>query len=66
MTTMAEAIYEDGKLGLPTPLPPPDKSHVQVTIESPPSARLASSADDLLNWERRNRVWRELDDAEGW
>ena len=59
MTTTVEAIYEDGKLVLPKPLPLPDKSRVQVTIETPPS-------DGLLDIERRNRVWRELDDAEGW
>lgn len=66
MTTTVEAIYEDGKLLLPKPLPLPDKSHVQVTIESAPSACIPSPTDKLLDVERRNRIWRELDDAEGW
>jgi predicted DNA-binding antitoxin AbrB/MazE fold protein len=66
MTTTVEAIYEDGKLLLPKPLPLPEKSHVQVTIESPPASRVASPTEKLLDLERRNRIWRELDDSEGW
>ena len=65
MTTTVEAIYENGKLLLPRPLPLPEKSHVQVTIESLPSPRLPST-DELVDVERRNRIWRELDDTEGW
>ena len=34
MATRVEAIYEDGTLVLPAPLPLPEKSHVRVTIES--------------------------------
>jgi Protein of unknown function DUF104 len=34
MTTTVEAIYEGGKLVLPSPLPLPDKAHVMVTIET--------------------------------
>jgi predicted DNA-binding antitoxin AbrB/MazE fold protein len=34
MTTTVEAIYEDGVLRLPAPLPLPEKTHVTVTIES--------------------------------
>ncbi len=34
MTTTFEAIYEQGKLVLPQPLPLPEKSHVRVTIET--------------------------------
>jgi predicted DNA-binding antitoxin AbrB/MazE fold protein len=59
MTTTVEAIYEDGKLVLAKPLPLPQHTHVQVTIESPD--------DELVDVERRNRIWSELDnDAEGW
>jgi predicted DNA-binding antitoxin AbrB/MazE fold protein len=59
VTTTVDAIYEDGKLTLTQPLPLPPHSHVQVTIETP--------ADELLDVERRNRIWSELDnDTEGW
>ena len=34
MTTTLEAIYENGKLVLPQPLPLPEKAHVHVTIET--------------------------------
>jgi hypothetical protein len=34
MTTKMDAVYEGGKLVLPTPLPLPDKTRVIVTIES--------------------------------
>lgn len=34
MTKTLEAIYENGVLRLPEPLPLPEKSHVTVTIES--------------------------------
>lgn len=34
MTKTVEAIYENGVLRLPEPLPLPEKSHVTVTIES--------------------------------
>lgn len=66
MTTTVEAIHEDGRLLLLKPLPLPEKSHVQGTIESPPSACTPSPTDKLLDIERRNRIWRGLDDAEGW
>ena len=59
MTTTVDAIYEDGKLLLTKPLPLPHHAHVQVTIES--------TTDELVDVERRNRVWSELDnDTEGW
>ena len=61
MTTTVEAIYEHGKLVLPRPLSLPEKSHVRVTIET-----TDASNDELLDKARRNRVLRELDDAEGW
>lgn len=34
MTTTVEAIYENGKLVLPQPLPLPEKARVRVTIET--------------------------------
>lgn len=34
MTTTVKAIYENGKLVLPQPLPLPEKTHVRVTIET--------------------------------
>jgi predicted DNA-binding antitoxin AbrB/MazE fold protein len=34
MTVTIDAIYENGKLLLPTPLSLPEKSRVRVTIES--------------------------------
>ena len=34
MTKTLEAIYENGVLRLPGPLPLPEKSHVTVTIQS--------------------------------
>ena len=34
MTTTVDAIYENGKLLLPTPLSLPERSRVRVTIES--------------------------------
>jgi predicted DNA-binding antitoxin AbrB/MazE fold protein len=66
MTTTLEAIYENGKLVLSRPLPLPEKALVQVTVESPRPSESGVMRDELLDVERRNRVWRELDDAEGW
>jgi predicted DNA-binding antitoxin AbrB/MazE fold protein len=34
MTTTVEAIYENGMLKLPAPLPLPGKAHVTVTIQT--------------------------------
>jgi predicted DNA-binding antitoxin AbrB/MazE fold protein len=41
VTTTIEAIYEDGKLLLPRPLPLPEKAHVRVTIETSDEEREA-------------------------
>ena len=41
MTTTVEAIYENGMLKLPAPLPLPEQAHVTVTIRTP------ASADDI-------------------
>ena len=50
MTTTVDAIYEHGKLVLPTPLSLPEKSHVRVTIESDTEreAWLKLSEENLL------------------
>jgi len=59
MTTTIEAIYENGKLILPRPLPLPEKSHVRLTIESGDTEReawLKLSEDSLT------RAWDNTDD----
>ena len=64
MTTTVEAIYENGTLKLPAPLPLPEKAHVTVTIQSPPAsgddaeraAWLKLSEDSLL------KTWDNPDD----
>jgi predicted DNA-binding antitoxin AbrB/MazE fold protein len=59
MTTTIEAIYENGKLTLPRPLPLPEKSHVRLTIESGDTEReawLKLSEDSLT------RAWDNTDD----
>ena len=59
MTTTIEAIYENGKLILPRPLPLPEKSHVRLTIESGDTEReawLKLSEDSLT------KAWDNADD----
>jgi len=61
VTTTIEAIYENGKLVLPQPLPLPENSHVFVTIESKDAEReawLKVSGQSLM------KVWDNPDDAE--
>lgn len=41
MRTTVDAVYENGKLVLPTPLSLPERSHVRVTIESGDTEREA-------------------------
>jgi hypothetical protein len=36
MTTRVNAVYENGMLRLPGPLPLPEKAHVWVTIQTDP------------------------------
>jgi predicted DNA-binding antitoxin AbrB/MazE fold protein len=50
MSTTVEAIYEDGKLILPVPLPLPDKTHVRVTIET----------EHDLGDDRERKAWLKL------
>ncbi len=60
MTTTVDAIYENGKLVLPRPLPLPEKSHVRVTIESD----LEREAWLKLSEESLKKVWdNEADDV---
>ena len=64
MTTTVEAIYENGILKLPSPLPLPEKTHVMVTIRSD-----AASPEDSeraawlrLSEERLAKAWENPDD----
>ena len=41
MSTTLEAIYENGKLLLSSPLPLPERAHVRVTIEADDTERAA-------------------------
>ena len=59
MTTTIEAIYENGKLILPRPLPLPEKSHVRLTIESGDTEREAWLK---LSEESLTKVWDNADD----
>ena len=59
MTTTIEAIYENGKLILPRPLPLPEKSHVRLTIESGDTEREAWLK---LSEETLTKVWDNADD----
>ena len=58
MTTTIEAIYENGKLILPRPLPLPEKSHVRLTIESGDTER---DAWLKLSEESLTKVWDNAD-----
>ena len=64
MTTTIEAIYEDGKLVLPEPLPLPEKTHVRVTVEvdDERAAWLDLSAQSLMRtWDHSaDDVFNEL------
>ena len=59
MTTTIEAIYENGKLILPRPLPLPEKSHVRLTIESGDTEREAWLK---LSEESLTKAWDNIDD----
>jgi len=65
MTWTVEAIYENGVLKLPAPLPLPEKSHVTVTIESNDDAErgawLKVCEDKLAGaWTDADDVFNEL------
>ena len=59
MTTTIEAIYENGKLTLPRPLPLPEKSHVRLIIESGDTEREAWLK---LSEESLTKAWDNADD----
>ena len=59
MTTTLEAIYENGKIVLPRPLPLPEKSQVRVTIESGDTEREAWLK---LSEESLAKAWDSADD----
>ena len=65
MTKTVEAIYEDGVLKLPAPLPLPEKSHVTVTIQSlddPERDAWMKVCEDKLAdaWDPSDDVFNEL------
>ena len=64
MTTTVEAIYENGTLKLPAPLPLPEKAHVIVTIRSdalrPEDAERAAWLK--LSEETLTKAWVNADD----
>ena len=53
MTTIVDAIYENGKLVLQQPLPLPEHTHVRVTVESD----LECAAWLKLSEESLKKVW---------
>ena len=63
MTTILVAIYENGKLVLPQPLPLPDKAHVRVTIEtSAPASDTERSAWLKLSEQSLMKAWDNTED----
>lgn len=64
MTTTVEAIYENGMLKLPAPLPLPERAHVTVTIQSeaavPPDAERGAWLK--LSEESLTKTWDNPDD----
>ena len=58
MTTKMDAVYEDGKLVLPRPLPLPEKAPVVVTIETrPPNSDAEREAWLHLSEQSLLRTW---------
>ena len=64
MTTTVEAIYENGMLKLPAPLPLPEKAHVTVTIktEEAPSGDAERGAWLKLSEDVLTKSWDNPDD----
>jgi len=64
MTTTVEAIYENGMLKLPAPLPLPEKAHVTVTIQSEPatSSDAERGAWMKLSEDALTKTWDNPDD----
>lgn len=63
MTTTVEALYQDGKLILPQPLPLPDNARVRVIIETDAAVSDAERAAWLkLSEQRLTDTWDNADD----
>ncbi len=62
MTTTVEAIYENGMLRLPNPLPLPEKAHVTVTIQSEAAPDAERGAWLKLSEDALTETWSDPDD----
>ena len=63
MTTTVEAIYENGKLVLPQPLPVPENTHVIVTIHTTaPVSDAERAAWHKLSEQSLLKVWDNPED----
>jgi len=62
MTTTVEAIYENGVLKLPAPLPLPEKAHVTVTIQSDAASDAERGAWLKLSEDALTKSWDNPDD----
>jgi len=62
MTTTVEAIYENGMLKLPAPLPLPEKAHVTVTIQSDTASDKERGAWLKLSEDALTKSWDNPDD----
>ena len=62
MTTTVEAIYENGMLKLPAPLPLPEKAHVTVTIQSDTVSDTERGAWLKLSEDALTKSWDNPDD----
>jgi predicted DNA-binding antitoxin AbrB/MazE fold protein len=63
MTTTLQAIYENGRLTLPKPLPLPEKTRVQVTIDANDVTDTTRASWLKLSEESLSRTWDNPDDA---
>jgi predicted DNA-binding antitoxin AbrB/MazE fold protein len=63
MTTTLHAIYENGRLTLPKPLPLAEKTRVRVTIDSTDAADAIRAGWLKLSEESLSRTWDNPDDA---
>ncbi|MGA2052809.1 MAG: antitoxin AF2212-like protein [Opitutales bacterium] len=63
MTTTLQAIYENGRLILPKPLPLPEKTRVRVTIDANEGTDATRASWLKLSEESLSRTWDNSDDA---
>jgi len=63
MTTTVQAIYENGRLTLPKPLPLPEKTRVRVTIDANDVTDTTRASWLKLSEESLSRAWDNPDDA---